>query len=231
MKKYAYGFTIIELATVIFVIGVLATVSAVTYRGVQKRAQVAAYIAAVDGTEKALRVAAAKGLLSPTMESGCVGSLDDYPAQGIFLAGECQVATLDSGERFGMSITSPTYGQLAARLQAAVPGFSVGRLAAYSEEGVTAQRGILVMVIPNSSPDDTARHTAYILWVNPNISTCGKTTGILEEILASADDVLAGRKTIEEAYGSSSGITLEYLQELVDGAGNSPDSCVLEVRL
>ncbi len=56
MRKSASGFTIVELLIVIVVIAILATIATVAYTGIRTRAQVAAIVAELESTEKALRI-------------------------------------------------------------------------------------------------------------------------------------------------------------------------------
>lgn len=90
-KARLSGFTIVELLIVIVVIGVLASITVVTFNGVQKRA----YVTTVnDAGVKIVKVLAAyhaaNGSL-PTVNtlSPCIGTLDSYPAEDNFAAGEC----------------------------------------------------------------------------------------------------------------------------------------------
>ncbi len=56
MKQNAYGFTIVELLIVIVVIGILATISFVSYRGVQEMAYNTKIIANVKNYQQALEI-------------------------------------------------------------------------------------------------------------------------------------------------------------------------------
>ena len=75
MSKTTRGFTIIELLIVIVVIGILAAISIVAYRGVQTRARAAAHAQEISQAEKQIMTQA---LLNGTTASVTSGSLVGY---------------------------------------------------------------------------------------------------------------------------------------------------------
>lgn len=84
-STFARGFTIVELLVVITVIAILSTVSVVSYRGVQKRAQQAAADTQVSQAEKRLAVFFVENgsypesiadCPSPAAENICIGASD-----------------------------------------------------------------------------------------------------------------------------------------------------------
>ena len=94
MTRKQHGFTIVELLIVIVVIGVLTSLTAVAYSGVQKRATTSVISAAAVQWEKLLtqESTVARSLTDPGtgFYHTCLGrSINDFPAEDGFLAGEC----------------------------------------------------------------------------------------------------------------------------------------------
>ena len=89
MNKKAYGFTLIELLIVIIVIGILATIGIIAYRGIQERAKSVALVAGVDQWEKAIAIASIQGIRLPSDTHTCLGRAGDFPAADGFDEGVC----------------------------------------------------------------------------------------------------------------------------------------------
>lgn len=86
------GFTIVELLIVIVVIGILAAITIMSFNGIQDRARAAKVIAAVDAYSKGLALYHVEtGAYPDTFEVGsaCLGTLEQYPAQGDMGEGVC----------------------------------------------------------------------------------------------------------------------------------------------
>ena len=89
------GFTLVELLVTIVVIGILASIAIVAYNGLQVRAQNTAVLHAVKEYQKALELYAVENQSYPGFfinsngDYPCLGSLEDYPADDIFAAGQC----------------------------------------------------------------------------------------------------------------------------------------------
>lgn len=109
--KTQYGFTIVELLIVIVVIGILAAISIVSYNGIQDRASNASKTSAITSAIKTVELyKAASNDILPWMPSGtpgevCIGGVDDYPAEGVFEAGECVVFT-EGTSRWSIRVSS-----------------------------------------------------------------------------------------------------------------------------
>lgn len=89
MNKKAYGFTLTELLIVIIVIGILATIGIIAYRGIQERAKSVALVAGIDQWEKAIAIASIQGIRLPSNTHTCLGRADDFPAADGFDEGVC----------------------------------------------------------------------------------------------------------------------------------------------
>ena len=89
MSKKAYGFTIMELLIVIIVIGILATISFITYRGIQERAKTVALTAGIDQWHKAILLADMQGIRLSGSANTCLGVAGDFPAGDGFAEGVC----------------------------------------------------------------------------------------------------------------------------------------------
>jgi len=92
MQTKRVGFTIVELLIVIVVIGILAAITMVAFNGVQDRARAASVAAAVDAYAKGLemyRIEAGTYPDTSELGSACLGTLEQYPAQGDLGEGVC----------------------------------------------------------------------------------------------------------------------------------------------
>jgi len=90
VKNKQAGFTIVELLIVIVVIAILATITIVSFNGIQQRANAAVISNSIDSWEKAVRMAAIEGAALP---AGCLGESSDFPATSDFEEGVCVVTT------------------------------------------------------------------------------------------------------------------------------------------
>lgn len=93
------GFTIVELLIVIVVIGILAAITVVAYRGIQQRATTASYTSAVDQWEKIVRME--KTLQGDDFANTgvtCLGrDISDFPKTSEFDEGVCVADSSGAG--------------------------------------------------------------------------------------------------------------------------------------
>ena len=94
MYKRAHGFTIVELLIVVVVIAILAAITLVSYKGVNDRANAARATAAVNAYVKLLKIYKQDNGTYPSSASAptgewCLGNPSDFPAEGVFAAGQC----------------------------------------------------------------------------------------------------------------------------------------------
>ena len=87
------GFTIVELAIVIFIIGILATIVTVAYSGAQRRAENSKVLAAVATLEKTIRLYQVNNTMKLPDDWTCLGtSATDFPSDPAYSlgAGMCE---------------------------------------------------------------------------------------------------------------------------------------------
>lgn len=96
MKKSINGFTIVELLIVIVVIGILASISIISFNGIQERARYARFLTALDSYEKALTLyktfngaypSSVHTVGGTTINTSCLGT--GYPATSRYRLNEC----------------------------------------------------------------------------------------------------------------------------------------------
>lgn len=84
------GFTIVELLIVVVIIGILASITAVAYNGVQARAQNSRILSAVTSWEKTLKLYKVQKGSLPSSDYNCLATAStDFPAGSVLAAGEC----------------------------------------------------------------------------------------------------------------------------------------------
>lgn len=84
------GFTIVELLIVVVVIAILATITIVSFNGIQQRANASVISNSIDNWEKAIRMVAVEGAALPL---GCLGESSDFPETSDFEEGVCVTTT------------------------------------------------------------------------------------------------------------------------------------------
>lgn len=126
------GFTIVELLIVIVVLAILAVITMVAYSGLQERAYAAKAAMIVDGYSKLVEMYRVDNnhypftdLPDETIEI-CLGKQSDYPAEGMFEAGECKKAPLPGGG----SVNTTTNNDLAELLEPYALNLPSGQLPA-----------------------------------------------------------------------------------------------------
>ncbi|MEO8691164.1 MAG: prepilin-type N-terminal cleavage/methylation domain-containing protein [Candidatus Saccharimonas sp.] len=85
------AFTIVELLIVIVIIAILATITVVAYKGIQDRAYSAKAASITDTYMNLFEMYQADNDSYPDTNGNyiCLGSVDDYPADGTYNSGEC----------------------------------------------------------------------------------------------------------------------------------------------
>lgn len=106
MKKNVSGFTIIELIVVIVIIGVLASITLVAYRGITSRANDAQTFAAAEQWAKAIQIYKARNGTFPTTAS-CLGANYKYGVAQADASGyQCRQYSAGSGINTDSSFVS-----------------------------------------------------------------------------------------------------------------------------
>jgi prepilin-type N-terminal cleavage/methylation domain-containing protein len=100
MRISKSGFTVVELLTVIVVMGILASITVVVYNGIQGRAYASTAIAARSAYVKALKLYRVDNGRYPIVTGGatvCLGAVSDYPAKDGFASGQCKYSDYGGG--------------------------------------------------------------------------------------------------------------------------------------
>lgn len=171
MRRYD-GFTIVELLIVIVVIGLLAAISIVAYRGIQQRSTTAAYVSAVEQWEKLLRTEYALYGTLPNSGTGwsCVGnSSSNFTADSTLPAGVC-LDVLDDGAGSSWQVSYDATFMNQFKTIANFPNGQVSKPLAFRlEHGTATARGVIFNIIPVSSGFQVS-----LVWYPPDRSTCGR---------------------------------------------------------
>lgn len=148
------GFTIVELLVVIVIIAVLASVTVVAYNGVQNRAKNSAILSSVASWQRILKLYKSGTGSYPTYGSTCLGAATDYPASGVFAAGECQYIST-----YSMTVNATAMADITSKLVTTVSPLPTavtmtlsGQAAGYTN---ARTRGLLYEVM-SVSPDQGA---------------------------------------------------------------------------
>ena len=169
------GFTIVELLVVIVVIAILATITIVTYNGIQDRANNAKTIALVNNWEKTIRIYQATSGLLPedwTCLGRSAGEFPAIPSESIGV-GQCErniIVVNPSPDWTSELKTVPTNGQTlpTATLLAQNASSSDGLLP-IRREGTNAYiRGIVYSVIFDPAKAPNGQPGAYIFYALKN---------------------------------------------------------------
>lgn len=240
MRRRINGFTIVELLIVIVVIAILASVTVVAYNGIRQRTQTAAYAAAADQIDKTLRLARIQNpdlTTKPTPTSPdfvCFGTVNDYPAEGVFNAGDCGVFYNSAGDETNRYSVDQNFNNTLSSL-----GYTlrIGKLPTVTSVSTTSKsvvRGIFgyVRKFSPSSPS-----TTMVQWLTPDRSACSRGNEFISSIQKALADLIAirdGQKTIEQVYGPNPSITIEVVptyitayQEMLDQISGQEGICVL----
>ena len=169
------GFTIVELLIVIVVIAILATITIVSYSGIQQRARNAAISTAVDAWDQVLKTAAIDGYAMPPV-GACLGQSGDFSAKDGFPSGACVTVngTAASGVSYSDSNFSSWISPAVRRPSGELP------IITYNVSGSQIKsRGIWV-----GSADVTDR-TIELRWLAQIDGQCAKGSALTAPIVGS----------------------------------------------
>jgi prepilin-type N-terminal cleavage/methylation domain-containing protein len=150
MKKWATkrdGFTIVELLIVVVVIAILATITIVSFNGIQARAKNTTFLANIDAYEKGLRLYYAEHSTYPSTLSGgvyrqvCLG--ENYVAESGFSANRCGSDTVLAGITDVTSSDLAVMNSVNTQLKAYISPLPDASKMVFSLSGTTMYRGII----------------------------------------------------------------------------------------
>lgn len=171
----------------IVVIGIVSTITIVSYRGIKDRAVTVSYVSAVDQWEKLIRMEhLTTGKLPLTYDSVageytryCLGrATSDFPASGAYAAGQCadQITTVDGAQTASVkTFYNQTYIDLFQSKSSFPNGLLINsnKTAATSGNQTSSQtaRGLNIYV---SFVTGTQSYNVSIMWVPPTAGVCGR---------------------------------------------------------
>ena len=210
------GFTIVELAVVIIVIAILATVTIVSYSKVQKSAATAQYTSAADAIMKRIQANLVRKPLTSAeaaaIESCCAAKIADLPARGVFAAGECMKDNHD----FSVMANDASYDRIFGDdVTFRTPDLPEQNMS--FDGAIEYGRSIQITV--------SFRNRVSMTWVSPDRSSCASVRGgIFGAIYETIKMYFNGEITLEES-GLNESLTDEELHVIMDSLEGTGEIC------
>lgn len=179
------GFTIVELLIVIVVIGILASITVVAFRGVQQRATSSSYVSSMDHWEKVIRAEfAVSGRLPLTSNFTCLGSAaSNFPSNSDFAAGSCGQLIDKNASVFNFMFDQTFNDQFQL-----TNNFKNGLLPQMKRQQLPDNGSVIMRgVIANIESATPGQFHVDLIWYPESKNTCGRGTD-----LWATDATLAG---------------------------------------
>ncbi len=165
------GFTIVELLIVIVVIGILASITVVAFRGVQQRATSTAYVSSIDHWEKVMRAEyATTGKLPTTASYICLGTAaSNFSANSEMVSGSCGQLVDSTGAVFNFMYDQSFTDQFQLKSNFRNGLLSQIKRQPLPDNGSVIMRGAMVRI---TNVSGTTR--VDLVWYPEAKNTCGR---------------------------------------------------------
>ena len=173
---HSKAFTIVELLVVVVVIAILATITIISYNGIQQRATNSTIVSAVDNWDKVIKAAAIDGASMPAVGT-CLGRSGDFTAKNGFPSGACVL--VDGSPAANVSFDESQYSSWPTSIALRRPSGELP-VVSYSTGGSQIKtRGLWVGSL------NAAGRTIEVRWLSQVDGQCAKGVALSAPIVGS----------------------------------------------